>query len=176
MSELLEDPTYRKFLTTKPEMPPHLRDPKKVPTAPWVVYVQREQNGPWGKKSFWKYGKALKFMSDCVYKYKVWDCALNNKRIGYEPPNRLVRVKGKFVVGTDGKRRQKVKYVVWRPSTALLLDQPEHLWCKYCRRPTLFKYYSRHKVLGTVTTDVRRCNICGASERIAMSRFDIRHY
>jgi RNase P subunit RPR2 len=47
-------------------------------------------------------------------------------------------------------------------------EDEEHHWCKYCRRPTVFKYYTSHKRLGTVDPWVRRCCICGASERIAI--------
>lgn len=165
MSELLKDPTYRKFLETKPSTPRVSRDPKVVKSPPWVVYVQKEANGSWGKKEFWKYSEAFHF-------FKIWmrrgahDATINNKRVPTNPPSRLVRIKGKFVVGSDGKSRQATKYLVWKPPL-----QPEdevHHWCKYCRRPTVFKYFTKHKRLGRVDATVRRCCICGASERIAM--------
>lgn len=166
MLELLEDPAYRSFLTTKPTMPRHLRDPQVMSSAPWVVYVQRESGGRWGRKSFWKYKDALKFLNDCLYKHHVWDAALNNKRFGYDPPRKIVRIKGKFKVDSRGVKRQVTKAIIWKPK--LTEGEDEHHWCRYCRRPTVFKFYSRHKVLGEVTSDVPRCCICGASARIAL--------
>lgn len=171
MSELVQDPVYRKFLQTKPVMPPHLADPSMVDTPPWVVYVQRESDGPWGRKAFWTYAKAFKFMRAWIKK-GCHDVTINNNRVGYEPPYRLVRIKGKYVVGSDGIRRQATTRVVWKLPTALMLDQPEHHWCKYCRRPTVFKFYSKHKRLGAVDPNVPRCCICGASSRIALSHSD----
>jgi hypothetical protein len=165
MSELLEDPTYRRFMTSKPKMPKHLRDPQVMMSAPWVVYIQRESGGPWGKKSFWKYKDALEFLSRAVYKHHVWDACLNNKRYGFEPPQKLVKVKGKYVNGV-----QVTKYIRWVPK--LGPGEEDHHWCKYCRRPTVFKFYSRHKVLGNVTQDIPRCCICGASARIAVVKGD----
>src|SRR6478609_4617875 len=85
MSELMQDPTYKAFLQTKPKTPKISRDPKWVVTPPWVVYVQREVNGPWGKKEFWKYSEAFKF-------FKAWmkrgahDATINNRRIPTPPP------------------------------------------------------------------------------------------
>ena len=171
MSELLRDSVYAKFLEAEPDMPKHLSDPRMVSSPPWVVYIQKTGEGPWGKRSFWKYKKALKFMKKWLKK-GCHDAALNNMRVGYEPPYRLARIKGKYVVGSDGIRRQATTRIPWKVPTALLLDQPEHHWCKYCRRPTIFKFYSKHKRLGSVTTDVPRCCICGASTRIALSHSD----
>ncbi len=165
MSELLTDPTYRRFLETKPETPEAASARSMSPQ--WVVYIQKDVNGPWGKRSFRKYKKALKF-------FQAWmergchDAAINNKRIAFDPPSRFVRIKGKYVEGSDGKRRQATKRVVWRVPARLAMDQPEHEWCRYCRRPTVFKYYSKHKRLGVVRQDVRRCCICGAAETIAV--------
>lgn len=166
MSELMQDPTYKAFLQTKPRTPKISRDPKWVLTPPWVVYVQRTADGPWGKKEFWKYSEAFKF-------FKAWmkngahDATINNRRIPTAPPSRLARIKGKYIKGSDGKMRQATKFVFWKVPAKLAMDQPSHFWCLYCRRPTIFKFYSKHKRLGVVDPTVRRCCICGASERIA---------
>lgn len=165
MSELIKDPTYRKFLETKPKTPAISRDDKRAKTPPWVVYVQVEVGGPWGKKEFWKYSEAFKFFRAWMRK-GAHDATINNKRVPFDPPERLARIKGKFVLGSDGVRRQATKYIRWVPK--LEPEDPTHHWCRYCRRPVVFKYYSRHKRIGVVDPTVRRCCICGASERIAM--------
>jgi hypothetical protein len=167
MSELLGDATYRRFLDTKPQLPEVMADKGFMTSPPWVVYVQRDLEKPWGKKEFWKYTKALKFLKKQL-ELGAHDAALNCKRMGFSPPNRFARIRGKYVTGSDGIRRQATKAVPWKPRTELLMDQPEHHWCMYCRRPTLFKHYSRHKRLRSVDPTVRRCCICGASERIAL--------
>lgn len=167
MSELLTDPVYSRYLSTKPHTPPISRDKRMMKSPPWVVFVQREAGGSWGKKEFWKYGKALKFLMAWIDR-GAHDAALHNKRIACPPPSRFVRVKGKYVVGSDGVKRQATKSVVWDLPVRLKLDQPTHYWCCYCRRPTVFKHFSKHKRLGTVNASVRRCTICGAGESIAM--------
>jgi hypothetical protein len=167
MSELVKDPAYRKYLQTKPKLPAVAKS-RAHRSPPWVVYVQRRADGPWGKKEFWKYSEAFKFLAKAL-KLGVHDAAINCKRIGFEPPSRFVRIKGKFVTGSDGERRQATKVVPWKPR--LLPEDPDHEWCMYCRRPTIFNYYRRHKALKGVEyldTTVRRCCICGASERIAL--------
>lgn len=171
MSELVKDPVYRRFLETKPDMPRHARDPKRAASPPWVVYVQLKADGAWRKKEFWKYSEAFNFMRRWLKK-GAHDATINNKRIGYDPPMRFVRIKNKFVVGSDGIRRQATKAVPWKLRADWLMDQPEHHWCRYCRRPTVFKYYSKHKRLGQVDASVPRCCICGASARIALTSTD----
>lgn len=165
MSELVKDPVYWEYLQTKPSTPRVSRDKKKVTSPPWVVYVQQEADGKWGRKSFWKYKDALEFMQRWLER-GAHDAALNNRRLGFNPPQKWVRIRGKFVVGSDGKKRQAVKLIQWKPK--LSADEQQHHWCKYCRRPTLFKYYSRHRFLGTCDSTVPRCCICGASARIAI--------
>lgn len=167
MSELVKDPVYRKFLTTQPALPPIAKDKTMMATKPWVVYVQREKGGSWGKKEFWRYTKAFAFLNKAL-KADVYDCTINNRRIGFKPPQKFVRIKGKYVVGSDGVRRQQTKPVPWVFVTPD--GQPDHHWCKYCRRPTVFRYFRKHKALKGVDIDttVPRCCICGASARIAI--------
>ena len=167
MSELVKDPVYRKYLETKPHLPPIARSKKLMVSPPWVVYVQKETDGPWGKKEFWKYSEAFKFLRRAL-KAGVHDATINCKRIGFHPPTRFVRIKGKYVVGSDGVQRQATKQVIWQPK---LGDYGDHEWCMYCRRPTEFKYYRRHKRLKNlafIDSSIRRCCICGSSERIAI--------
>jgi len=165
MSELVQDRHYRRYLETKPELPPPAKTKGWSPTPPWVVYVQREAGGKWGKREFWKYKKALAFL-DHALELGVHDAALNCKRLGFDPPIRFARIRGKYVRGSDGVKRQATKRIWWQPR--LMEGDQEHLWCMYCRRPVIFKYFSKHKRLGVVDQSVRRCTICGASERIAV--------
>lgn len=173
MSELMQDPVYAAYLDSTPDQPAHSKDDQVMPSPPWVVYVQREPDGKWGKKEFWRYKPALKFMKFALSR-GVHDAALNNRRLGFDPPYRFARIRGKYVVGSDGIRRQAKKRVWWKPRTELLMDQPEHHWCRYCRRPTIFKHYSKHRVIGACDPNVPRCNICGASARIALNYWDSR--
>ena len=166
MAELLQDADYRKFLTTAPSLPAHAVNKEMNTSKPWVVYVQREAGGRWGKREFWTYKKAFRFFKAAVIDHKVHDAALNNKRVGFDPPFKWVRVRGKFVVDSKGNKRQAQARVYWKPK--LPPDEVEdHHWCKYCRRPTVFKSYSKHKRLGAVDPTLRCC-ICGASSRIAI--------
>jgi hypothetical protein len=88
--------------------------------------VRRGASG--GKKEFWKYSKALKFLNRAL-ELNVYDAALNCKRMGFDPPSRFVRIKGKFVKGTDGQMRQATKRVFWDLPVSLRMDQVEHKWC-----------------------------------------------
>lgn len=169
MSELVKDSTYKRFLQTKPPLPSPVRRPRPDISPPWVVYVQRKPGGKWGKREFWKYSEAFKFLRRAL-KASVHDAALNCKRVGFPPPNRFVRIRGKYVVGSDGVRRQQTKSVTWKPK--LDVGDPEHHWCMYCRRPTVFKWYQRHHRLGVVDPNVPRCCICGASARVAVPLSD----
>lgn len=174
MSELVGDAVYRRYLETEPDLP-EVSQNKAHASPPWVVYVQREVNGPWGKREFWKYKKALKFFDRALH-LGVHDAALNCKRIGFDPPFRMVRIRGKYVVGSDRVKRQATKRVLWQPK--LEPGDGEHHWCRYCRRPTQFKFYLKHKRLGAVDPNLPRCCICGASSRIALmpgTRFTIHH-
>src|SRR5690242_3866654 len=113
MSELVKDPVYRKFLETQPVTPKISRDKKLQASPPWVVYVQKEPHGKWGKKEFWKYSEAFHFMRRCL-KAGVADATINNKRVGFDPPMRYARIKGKYIIGSDGQKRQATKAVVWQ--------------------------------------------------------------
>lgn len=167
MSELIKDPVYRKFLETPPKTPKVTRDPTQQKSPPWVVYVQVENGGKWGKKEFWKYSEAFKF-------FRVWmkkgahDATINNKRFPFDPPMRRVRIKGKFVLGSDGVERQATKEIPWKLKADIAVDYPDHHWCRYCRRPVVFKFFSKHKRIGDCDPTVKRCVICGSSTRIAV--------
>jgi hypothetical protein len=171
MSELLKDQTYRTFLETKPDLPDFCRDKTKQASPPWVVYVQVHADGKWGKKEFWGYGKALKFFNAWIDR-GCFDAAINNKRYPYAPPKRIARIKGKWVKDSKGNTVQATTVVHWKLPSALAVDQPQHNWCMYCRRPVVFKFLAKQRRLGAVDPTVPRCTICGASARIALPAHD----
>jgi hypothetical protein len=51
----------------------------------------------------------------------------------------------------------------------------DHLWCAFCRRPTVFLYFEKHhfdrvilRTLGMLASEyrtLRRCSVCGTPER-----------
>lgn len=173
MSELLEDPAFRKFMMTSPKTPAVARGEHLSPM--WVVYVQKVPSGKWRRRSFRKYKKAVIFMTKAL-NLGYHDAAINNRRIGFDPPTRIVRIKGKFKVGSDGVKRQVTKIVVWKPRIPIGEDD-EHHWCRACRRPTVWKHYSKHPALNqfpVLDYNVRRCCICGGSERVNMNYNDRR--
>ena len=172
MSELLEDKAFREYMLKVPKTYPVSRSEHLSPM--WVVYVQKTTDGPWRRKAFRKYKEAFKFMRKAM-KLGYHDVAINNKRLDYDPPMRFVRIKGRYIVGSDGVKRQVTKKVPWKPR--LPADEEAHQWCRFCRRPVIFKRYSKHHAMpqfgNNISWDVRRCCICGCSERIALN-FDER--
>ena len=167
--DLLEDSRYKEYFCRVPKLPAHAKS-GAAETPAWVLYVRYHGESRWRKKECVTYPEAFKKLKMLIKRGRVADAAINCKRYSFAPPMRLVRIKGKYMVGTDGVRRQATKFVEWRAS--LPADEPdEHRWCPYCRRPTVFKWYSRHPALSKLGVDidpsVRRCCICGASERIS---------
>ncbi len=139
--KLLQDPVYLKWFNRKPSPPsPSAFNP---PKPPWAVYVQREQGGRWQRALFHTYPSAHKYVRS-TYK-SVWDLTLGCLKRDYGPP--LV------VVSQNGHKRN----ALWR-------GMPEgHRWCGYCRRPTVFRYFSHHHAIpGPVADYELRCSICGA--------------
>lgn len=104
---------------------------------PWRLFVQKEKGGPWYKKDLPTYAKAFAAVKLKLPEY--WDMAIHCKPQAFKPP--VVRV---------GKKK------VWNPI-------PEgHIWCAYCRRPTVFYFYRRHPNLRNfISEGAMRCQICG---------------
>jgi len=139
LRELVRDPIYRKWIKTPP-----LGGFSEY--ARFRVYVQKEENGGWAKKDFEAFAPAYNFL---VKNYKSWyDAALTCRNQESRPP--VVRYKGK------------------RQYYAPMLLMPGHIWCGYCRRPTVFGYYSTHHTFaakGIKPLPYKlRCGICGNTE------------
>lgn len=168
MPELLEDRAYYNYIMTKPHTPEVAGGKHMV--GQWAVYFRKDNQSPWKRKSFYKYKKALKFFFQ-VHEAGYYDFALANRRLSFKPPKRVVRIKGKYMTNSKGEKVQVTKLVKWKPK--LSGDEQEHLWCGYCRRPTLFKYFSKHHALKVPEVDsgVTRCAVCGASSRISGESF-----
>lgn len=158
--ELLEDKTYKEFFLNQPRMPRVYRDQGM---KPWRLYVQLDQDGKWLKKDAPTYFEAFKLFKK--YRPDAHDATIMSRSIAFPPPHRHVRIKGKFQVNSRGQKSQVTKLIVWRPR----LDGSEipHRWCCYCRRPTIFRWFSKHHAFGKdmpFDPSALRCTICGVRE------------
>ena len=131
---LKDDPYFRKFFTTPPK-------PLRVVhfgALPWRLIVQKEKGGRWFKKDYRTYAEAFHAVKPRLSEY--WDMTIHCKPQGFNAP--VVKV---------GKKR------IWLPVP------PEHRWCIYCRRPTVFIHCYRHHMMKyQVNVEEARCLMCGA--------------
>ena len=165
INDLLEDSHYKEYFLKVPKLPVH------PPSAlPWRVFLLLKQNDgsppKWGSKDFHTYKEAFLFFKRKRATGNVMDGAINCRSASFGPPMRWAKIKGKFVKG-----QQAMKQIAWQPVLDPN-DTHEYMWCPWCRRPTAFQYYGKHRALRfssglQVDPSVRRCHICGASERIA---------
>lgn len=164
LPELLTDKRYREYFSTVPKQGPA--------TANWRILVQRRADGPWARKDYERYADAFRRIAKELKAGTLHDGTIQSRGIAYAPPERIVRVtragRPVMVKTSNGSLVQKTSIVVWRPK--LHGDDEEHHWCTYCRRPTVFKWFSNHHsyrnspVAGCVDISDRRCTICGARE------------
>lgn len=160
MRELLRDEIFRKWMVKVPEFP----NPR---TVKWRLFVQREPDGPWAKKDVESYAEGYRILAK---NFKKWhDCALVCLGRESRPPV----VRKPMMVRDSNNPKKKVKgykRVYHEP----LIRVPGHLWCGYCRRPTVFRNFSKHHAFtGTLRTGVpwdARCTICGMRE-VATKRY-----
>lgn len=166
LRELLADKIYKEFFTTPPEMPvipvPELQR--------WRVYVQRETGGKWAKKDFVRYRDAFKFLKPRLR--EVHDATIQSRGIAFPPPARVVKIRKNGQLLRDDKGKLILRRIVWQP----ILPEAEepHRWCPYCRRPTVFGWFSKHHAFPPgfeFDLAIQRCTICGISERLAINGF-----
>lgn len=171
--ELLEDPVYRAFFTTVPKtlVPPQGR-------KPWQVLTRTTSTGPWAKQEFAKYAEAFRFLAPQIKQGAVHDAAIRSLSIAFAPPERRAKVskggKPVMVKSTTGLLVHKTVTVRWKPRFPI--DEFEnHIWCTYCRRPTVFRWFkTHHAIRGTVLDGLtdptyKLCTICGSREEFIRS-------
>lgn len=166
--ELLEDKVFKEFFKTKPVMPSTHHS-----AVPWRVYVQRKVYGPWAKREFKTYTEAFKFLKPYLGKnedgtWKCHDAAIQSKGIAFDGPAKVVRVvkNGQPVIDRETKK-PVLRRVLWTPK--LPYDEVRHVWCPYCRRPTVLGWFSSHHAFPKgykFDASILRCTICGSSERL----------
>ena len=144
----LRDPVYRKWFARPPVLLPGSNH-----GHPWWVYVQREEDGPWQRAGASSYDRAYNWVKPRLR--SLYDFSITSKRRAYSPPvYRPVR--------QDGRRSKRLVYWTEWPAN--------HRWCPYCRRPTVFRHFTRHhadselrrRYLGP--SEDRRCSVCGIRE------------
>jgi len=149
----------KEMVTKNVRNPPKLLDPGRT----WVVYGQKHTGDKWGRKRFPTYVEAFRFMKPRLKTYH--DISITSTRLQFKPPGRVVKIKRNgrpLMVVINGKKQQETRFVAISPP-------PGHLWCKYCRRFSVFVWYTSHhafpKDMPITDPSIRRCAICGVTER-----------
>lgn len=150
MRELLEDPIYKKWIRTTPQLHVFSASGK-----PWRVWAQRKRGGGWSRREFATYVEAFNFMARLL-RDEFHDATVCSKIHGFQPP--VVR---------DKRTQQKRHHVPGKPG-----QSDKHMWCPHCRRPTVFTTFLKHHAFDRLlyNTYTARCAICGIAETA------IRHY
>lgn len=163
--ELLRDPQYRAYFLKAPKLPDHYTPEMK----PWKLAVLKHGESVWRTKRFGTYREAFEGLKKMLP--TIADGAIISPALGFMPPTRTVRVKGKIDPKT---KKQLIRTTLWRPQ--LDGDEATHYWCPHCRRPTIWKVAGLNRPArdGFVLPKgepINRCTICGTSERVV----DLRH-
>lgn len=164
IKELLRDPQYRAYFSKVPKLPAHV----KPESLPWKLIIQKPDESIWRSKRYGTYPEAFAGLKKMLP--KISNAAINCPGLGFMPPVRTVRLKGKF----DKKGAQVIRTTLWTPQISS--DMAAHNWCPHCRRPSIFRIARLSRpARGEYSTPqgepVLRCIICGASERVV----DLRH-
>lgn len=167
LRELLRDPTYRDYFKQIPELPPHY----SPDTLPWKLLILKEGETAWRSKRYPTYRDAFDGLKKILP--VSTNAAINCPALGFMPPIKNFKVKGKFV-GSGTRRKPLIITKVWTPR--IEADMESHSWCPHCRRPTIFRLATlkrpdKNGYAAVSGEAVDRCIICGASERIV----DLRH-
>ena len=157
LRELLRDPVYRQWFRKTPTLNNFVPSGK-----PWRVYVQRDLEGSWAKADFETYAKAANYIIRNIKRFH--DAALTCPSHAFHPPVLVSKEPRKVIVTVQLKggktkkvRRFAYRRYYWRPAMELY----GHQWCPYCRRPTVFAYFSRHHTHRAILPYELRCTICG---------------
>lgn len=134
----LKDPVFRKWFATPPK-----EKATAAKSAPWYLYVQKIEGGPWQRAEVQSYVQGYKFIAKNISKFH--DMALSHKRTQFQPP--VVRD------AQTGRRKHH-------------LPDAAGVWCPFCRRMTRFRYFARHHAMPSwANPDDRRCSICGVRQK-----------
>lgn len=159
IKELLRDPQYRTFFTKVPELPEHYT----LDNKPWKLIVMKTGESKWRSKRMGTYQEAFAGLKKMLP--MIDNAAINCPALGFRPPTRTVRIKGKF----DSRGRQVIRTTLWIPQISG--DMEPHNWCPHCRRPTIFRFAIMNNTRQfAASVPALRCTICGASDRIVNLR------
>lgn len=150
MRDLLRDPVFRKWMTRVPTVHSPIE-------RPWRVWIQRERDNPWAMGDITSYARGYNALVRYI-KEGVHDAALTCKVKEFNPP--ITGVKRAL----DSRGRQiklKTYYIPGKPG-----QSEKHVWCTFCRRPTIFTTFQRHHTFREGRARLcdnteRRCAICG---------------
>lgn len=159
--ELLEDERYRKYFETVPVLPGHYHNGGH---RPWRLMVSVKGENKWRSKHLETYEEALEQITRIMP--KITNGAINSPGLNFMPPIRHARVKNRL----DPKTKKPIIVSrVWTPQ--LEADMPQHHWCGYCRRPTIFGHKAlRARMLNGYRLDASsvafRCMLCGSNAEL----------
>lgn len=159
---------FRDQLVDYPAIKAMLLKPQKNPAQlkgvgmPWRVYAQKEVGGRWRKRDFKRYKDAFEFLKPRLKTYH--DISITSKRLRFPPPGRVVKIRrhGEPLM-------QKTKHgSVQVTRLVRVTPPPGHSWCIYCRRFTVFIWFTSHHAFTGSSLDhsipTRRCCVCGIRE------------
>lgn len=170
LAELLKDPDYKEFFCSIPTLPDHITPDKK----PWRLMVLLKGEHHWRMKRFGTYREAFKALKKVLP--RAADATINCPGFDFQPPTKIVRLKGRYRITKRGKKVQLTRTITWKPKMPIG-EYDEHHWCPYCRRPSVFRRFDAHPALPSrkiaglgVDPALLRCSICGASENLVNLR------
>lgn len=160
LRELLKDPIYKQWFLKVPTL-----GQSSAITPNWRIFAREEPEGRWASVEFENYRQGLVWVRDNLRDYH--DIVINSKREAFKPPvvvhkkTPIFDKKTKKKIGVKKHRRYHIPFPA--QDADVIEDQHKHVWCPYCRRPTLFLWYRKHPAMKGVTLSPheRRCNVCG---------------
>lgn len=159
--ELLDDEKYAKYFNAVPVLPDHYYNEG---STPWRLMVLVKGEHKWRSKRFADYDEALEQFEKLLP--KITNGAINSPGLNFMPPIRHARVKNRVHPKT---KRPLIVSRVWVP--ALSGEMPQHHWCGYCRRPTIFGHKAMPaKMLNgfrlPASSVAYRCTLCGSNAEL----------
>jgi hypothetical protein len=156
--ELLDDEKYAKYFNTVPVLPDHYYNDG---VTPWRLMVNMKGEHGWRSKRFEAYDEALEALE--MRMSRVANAAINCPAVNFMPPIRHARVKNRLHPKT---KKPLIVSRVWVPQ--LSGEMPQHHWCGYCRRPTIFGHKAMPaKMMGEFrvppSSVAYRCTLCGSN-------------